>query len=225
MSASSSSIVKTEDGSHTLYSDRHNAHYHSVHGAITESEQLFIRDGFRYISQRFPRVSVLEIGLGTGLNAALTASKAIANNIETSYYGLELYPPPVNLLKRLNYSTLLPYPAAKLWERIIGLSWEKLHSLHSSFSIHKSQCDYLTWIPDHRYNLIYFDAFAPDDQPEMWSPERFTTLYRSLEKDGILLTYSSKGIVKQALRHAGFTVKRLPGPPGKRHIIRAHKTE
>ena len=214
--------ILTADGSHTLFSEIHGAYYHSMNGALTESQHIFINSGFKHLSGALNQISILEIGLGTGLNAALTASESLISGVETLYTALELYPITEQQIKDLNYSQILNPEVAECWSRIMLAEWNSSIEINQTFRICKVNEDFTKWIPVENFSLIYFDAFAPD-QPEMWSVEMFQKLYSSLSIGGILVTYSSKGIVKQALRAAGFRVERLAGPPGKRHILRAVK--
>lgn len=194
-----------------------------MNGALTESQHIFINSGFKHLSGALKQISILEIGLGTGLNAALTASESLISGVETLYTGLELYPITEKQIKDLNYSQILNPEVAECWSRIMLAEWNSSIEINQTFRICKVNEDFTKWIPVENFSLIYFDAFAPDDQPEMWSVEMFQKLFSSLSVGGVLVTYSSKGIVKQALRAAGFRVERLAGPPGKRHILRAVK--
>lgn len=194
-----------------------------MNGALTESQHIFINSGFKHLLGTLKQISILEIGLGTGLNAALTANESLISGVETFYTAIELYPISEQQIKDLNYSQILNPEVAECWSDIMFASWNNFVEINQSFRICKVNDDFTKWIPVESFNLIYFDAFAPDDQPEMWSVEMFQKLYNSLSNGGVLVTYSSKGIVKQALRAAGFKVERLAGPPGKRHILRAVK--
>ncbi len=214
-------IVPTADGSHTLYSDRHKAHYHSLNGALQESLHIYIRNGYEYLSLN--EISILEVGFGTGLNAALTALSAIEMSRKTIYTGIELYPLQDEILTELNYGTILNDEVIEFWKKITAAQWGKEESINESFLLTKLQSDICTINLSNSYNLIYFDAFAPEDQPEVWSYEIFKKLYNATNQNGILVTYCSKGIVKQALRSVGYKVERLAGPQGKRHILRAIK--
>ena len=218
---SSIRIVQTSDGSHTLYSELHKAHYHSTNGAIQESQHIFIKNGFELISQN--EISVLEIGFGSGLNAALTASSAQRMKTKTSYTGIDLYPHDLETLHNLNYKTLLKENDASMWAKVMAVEWEETQQVNDFFWLKKVQDNFTTIEFADAYDLIYFDAFAPDDQPDMWTDRMFNKLYKATKSKGILVTYCSKGIVKQALRNNGYIVERLPGPPGKRHIIKATK--
>jgi len=212
-------VVKTDDGSHTLFSEQFNAHYHSLKGALQESQHIFIDNGYNHINRN--EVHILEIGLGTGLNATLTATNAVSTKRTTHYTGIELYPPPLSILSQLNYGSILSPESIKNWEKITNSEWNTENQINDFFTLKKIQDDFTHSELDCLYDLVYFDAFAPDDQPEMWSEANFEKLFKHTKLGGILLTYCSKGIVKKALRKAGFKVERLAGPAGKRHILRA----
>ncbi|NOU18902.1 MAG: tRNA (5-methylaminomethyl-2-thiouridine)(34)-methyltransferase MnmD [Bacteroidales bacterium] len=215
-------IISTKDGSDTLYSELYNAHYHSMNGAIQESLHVFIKNGFDYVS--LDKISVLEIGFGTGLNAMLTASSAMMNRRLTKYTGIDICALDENILLNLNYNSILNTQNIENWDKIIKAKWNKEICINDFFYLKKVNTDFISYNLTDRYNLVYFDAFAPDDQPEMWTFDIFKKLYQVTEYEGILITYCSKGIVKQALREAGYIVSRLPGPPGKRHMVRAVKS-
>lgn len=217
------SVLPTADGSCTIYSNRFKACYHSQNGALTESEHVFIKSGFEAILPRHRPVNVLEVGLGTCLNAALTAYGAQTHQTKVRYLGIELYPLPLEVLESTGYGKVLEPECAGLWNKIIKNSEEQELQVTPWFSIKKHCTDFNCWLPTYRFDLIYFDAFAPDDQPEMWSASNFCKLFHSLNPSGVLVTYSAKGLVKQNLRSAGFKVERLQGPPGKRHMLRAWK--
>ncbi len=211
----------TADGSSTLLSTQYNAHYHSLHGAITESMHIFIETGLMKIRENC--ISIIEVGFGTGLNAALTAQRAREMGVRVVYHTLELHPLSADEYQQLNYSTVLPNETATDWEKICSAEWDLPTNISENFTIKKINADFTLWKPDAKYHLIYFDAFAPDDQPEMWSTEQFEKLFNALHPNGMLVTYSVKGIVKKALTEVGFNLERLDGPPGKKHMLRATK--
>lgn len=211
----------TADGSSTLHSAKFGSHYHSINGAVTESEHIFIGAGFKSLEIR--KINLLEIGFGTGLNAALTAQLASTNSIRVNYHSLELYPLSIADYQLLNYSSILPNDTALLWDAICKSEWNKTVDISTYFSIEKLNVDFTTWVPKTKYHLVYFDAFAPNDQPEMWTQNQFEKIYNAMFTGGKLVTYSAKGIVKKALIQSGFSLERLPGPPGKLHILRAKK--
>jgi len=214
-------IVQTADGSNTLFSEEHNAHYHSLNGAVQESEHIFIKNGYNYFS--LDEISILEIGFGTGLNAALTASMAVEQKCNTCYTGIDLYPLDMNILSKINYDAVLSTPKSEAWKKITTTKWGVEERVNEFFLLNKVHCDLIEMSLQNKYDIIYFDAFAPDDQPEMWTIDVFEKLYHANNNGGVLVTYCSKGIVKQTLRSVGYKVERMPGPPGKRHIIRATK--
>lgn len=211
----------TADGSSTLLSDKYGAHYHSQHGAITESKHVFIKAGLNAVN--IPNINLLEVGFGTGLNAALTAQTALEKGIKINYVALELHPLTQDDYRMLNYSITLESTTADLWEKICQSPWNKANPITDLFSIEKINVDFTTWRPANQYHLVYFDAFAPNDQPEMWEKLQFQKIYNALAEGGVLVTYCVKGIVKNTLREVGFDIERLQGPPGKKHMLRAWK--
>mgnify|MGYP000282172762 CR=1 FL=1 len=226
-------IEKTDDGSATLFVPELNEHYHSTKGARTESQHIFIDMGLKASSATTPRI--LEIGFGTGLNAWLTLEEAERSRRNILYTGLELYPLEWQTIEQLGYisndeqltTTARQQPAIELFKQLHTSPWEKDVQLTPHFTLRKIETDVNKWrVENSPFNLVYFDAFAPEKQPEMWSQELFNRLYVLLDRDGILTTYCAKGVVRRMLQTAGFTVERLPGPPGgKREILRARKQE
>lgn len=218
-------IEQTEDGSATLYVPQLDEHYHSVKGARTESQHIFIEMGLRALTTPAPRV--LEVGFGTGLNALLTLEEAERSQRHIHYIGLELYPLQWEEIEPLHYSD---NPLLRILHEV---AWGEEVEITPYFTLHKVQADVtrLQVLPcscdifqPSSINLVYFDAFAPDKQPEMWSEEVLYSLYRLLQPEGILTTYCAKGVVRRLLQSIGFTVERLPGPPGgKREILRGRK--
>lgn len=213
-------ITQTADKSSTLYSSQFEEHYHSVNGAVSESLHIFIDAGFNFIDKN--EINVLEIGFGTGLNAILTYEQAKLSEKIIFYDAIELYPAEFDVIKKLNFHETANINN-EVFLQMHKLSWNEKHKITQDFIFRKVQNDLLKIDFANKYDLIYFDAFSPETQPEMWTEKVFTKIYNSMNTGGILTTYSSKGIVKQALRNSGFTVKRLPGPKGKRHILRAVK--
>ncbi|HCY01247.1 MAG TPA: SAM-dependent methyltransferase [Bacteroidales bacterium] len=217
------SHINTNDGTSTLYSGKYKAHYHSLFGSFTESKHIFIDAGLAHINKQ--EISILEIGLGTGLNAALTAQWASANDKKVKYHAIELHPLSSEHFKQLNYNELLNSDAAAFWEQICNANWENEQPIGKHFCLLKQNIDFTQWQPSRKYNLVYFDAFGPDDQPEIWTVNQFTKIYNALLPHSILVTYCVKGVVKRILREIGFTIERLDGPPGKKHILRATKAQ
>lgn len=215
-------LERTADGSYTLYVPELDEHYHSVKGALTESQHIFIEMGLKHSPAPEPRI--LEIGLGTGLNAFLTLIAAEEMQRKVHYTGIERYPLAEETLRQLDYPGIIGKKHEEDYYAIHQAPWEKETNLSPWFTLHKIEGDFTRHTFQKGYDIIYFDAFAPEKQPEMWEQALFNTLYNVLNEGGILTTYCAKGIVRRMLQTAGFTVERLPGPPGgKREILRATK--
>jgi tRNA U34 5-methylaminomethyl-2-thiouridine-forming methyltransferase MnmC len=212
----------TNDGSSTIFMPGINEHYHSVRGAISESRHVYINAGFDFIQKDF--ISILEIGFGTGLNALLTFNESKAINKKVYYVAIESYPLEETIWKQMNYSLLLDSNSSSIYNSLHVSDWDKEVKLDNLFSIKKIRTFLNDYKPDKIFDLIYFDAFAPDIQPELWTKEVFNKMETALNNNGVLVTYSAKGIVKQNLRSAGFNISRLKGAAGKRHMLRALKT-
>ena len=216
-------LEQTADGSYTLYVPELDEHYHSVKGALTESQHIFIDMGLKHSSVPSPRI--LEIGLGTGLNCFLTFIASEETGRKIHYTGIERYPLKEEVIRTLDYPTLIGKGHDDAYFAIHQAAWEKDVPLSSSFTLHKIEGDFTQYTFEGKYDIIYFDAFAPEKQPEMWDQSLFDSLYHVLNNGGILTTYCAKGIVRRMLQASGFMVERLPGPPGgKREILRATKT-
>jgi tRNA U34 5-methylaminomethyl-2-thiouridine-forming methyltransferase MnmC len=214
-------IIKTTDGSHTLFVPEMNEHYHSFHGAIQESEYIFIKCGYDFC--RTGPLRIFEAGFGTGLNALLTCIKATSDNREVNYSAIESYPLPQSLVDLLNYKDFVDSEGRKVFERLHSCKWETAQVVNKNFTLHKIKGDLTVDELSGSFDLIYFDAFGPDKQPEMWTENIFRKISSVTAENGILVTYSAKGSVQRVLRNNGFKVSLLPGPPGKRQIIRAVK--
>ncbi len=216
-----SKIVKTADGSYTLFSSEFNEHYHSTYGALNESMHVYIKNGLKYCKKN--TLNIFELGFGTGLNAILTYIESIKSNLTIRYNAIELYPVKPEIISKLDYNKLFLKDELSVFFKMHNSPWDTDIELSKNFILKKIEIAFEELIFNEKYDLIYFDAFAPDTQPNLWSKENFLKLFNSLNPNGILTTYSSKGIVKRNLRDAGFIVSRLPGPNGKRHVIRAKK--
>ena len=211
-------IEHTADGSATLYVPRLDEHYHSVKGARTESQHIFVDMGLKACP--VPAPHILEIGFGTGLNALLTLEEAERSHRTVHYTGVERYPLAWKEVEPLHYSDHPLFPAMH------RAPWETDVPLTPGFTLHKMQVDAreLSTHPLPPVHVVYFDAFAPEKQPEMWDEALFRHLYQLMAPAGILTTYCAKGAVRRMLQSIGFRVERLPGPPGgKREILRAVK--
>ena len=211
-------IEHTEDGSATLFVPELDEHYHSVKGARTESQHIFIAMGLKASAAPQPRV--LEIGFGTGLNALLTLETAEQEKRHVHYTGIELYPLAWEEVSALGYSD------NPLFEKLHTAPWEEDVEISPYFTLRKIKGDANVVISDEQsLNLVYFDAFAPEKQPEMWNEQLFRSLYVNMDSGGILTTYCAKGVIRRLLQAVGFRVERLPGPPGgKREILRATRS-
>lgn len=219
-------LILTEDGSSSLFVPELNEHYHSIHGAIQESMHIFIRAGWEYYREQHPdktSLSVLEAGFGTGLNAWLTLAAAEEAQMPVYYHSLEKYPLTLEEYGALNYARHLPHPQQELFNALHRAPWQEATALTPRFTLYKEETDFRNFQPQHPADIVFYDAFNPDVQPHLWTAEVFSRFYEALVPGGILVTYCVKGIVKRALREVGFTLRRLPGPPGKREMLRAEK--
>lgn len=230
-------LVMTKDGSHSLWVPELKESYHSTHGAIQEAEHVFIRHGLLHgLSRKMEsRISILEIGLGTGLNALLTCLVSSTKRVLVAYTGLEPYPVPYKYVQRLNYvAQLTPKRDHAIASKDLRVIFEKLHQgvsasacrLSDYFLFKKSNCPLQAFsAPPNTFDIVYFDAFSPGRQPTMWSRDMLQKVYHMMKCDGILVTYCAQGKFKNNLRQLGMYVEALPGPPGKREMTRAQKQE
>lgn len=209
------SIEKTADGSDTLRHPVTGDTYHSLRGALGESLHVFIDSGLSAVKKS--TISVLEVGFGSGLNAWLTLEYAERRGITVEYTGVELYPVDIATASRLTYTD------DPLFMELHESPWEVPAPITSYFTLIKTGTDFAATEFNRTFDIVYFDAFAPDTQPELWTADIFSKLHNAINPGGILVTYSAKGSVKRALREAGFEVERLPGALGKRHMLRAIK--
>jgi tRNA U34 5-methylaminomethyl-2-thiouridine-forming methyltransferase MnmC len=214
-------IITTADGSHTIYVPELNEHYHSVNGAVQESEHVFIKGGFEFC--REAPLYIFEVGFGTGLNVLLTAIKSLQGEREVYYTAIEKHPLDELTIKTLNYDKFTGDEGKNILKLIHKSEWGKMNKLCKNFSLMKIRGDVITNDLTGSFNLIYFDAFGPDKQPEMWTDNIFKKISGITLPGGVFVTYSSKGDVKRSLKAYGFSITLLPGPPGKRHFIRAVK--
>jgi len=214
-------IIGTLDGSFTLRNEYYGETYHSINGAVAESIHIFINLGLKLFERR--DISILEIGYGTGLNAMLTfiENKSLGNKI--LYHGIEKYPIENEAFtKFVEYTSALAEITPEVATKF-GEGWNEEIEISETFKLYKQKTDFCEFVPDRNYDLIYFDAFSPDTQPEMWTEENLRKIIDKLAPGGFFITYCSKGIVKQALRNIGMSVRRMPGPAGKRHVLQAQK--
>lgn len=215
-------IIVTEDGSNTLFSNESGENYHSIHGAVQESMHVFILAGFHRKASDSDNLRILEIGFGTGLNCLLTLAESVKINVKVEYNAIEPYPIDQPVYSNLNFCSL-----------------DGLKNFHGEFlSMHGKGNGIIDIEPCFRllkfdtklgettleagyFDLVYFDAFSPESQPEMWQPEVFLKIRAGMSVGGVLVTYCAKGEVRRVLQKSGFSTERLPGPPGKREMLRA----
>ena len=216
-------VIPTADGSKTLFLPEIDEQYHSVNGAMTESEYVFLEKGYKFHTSRKPKV--FEVGFGTGLNALLTALQAEKSQRKTTFYSIEKYPLENNLIRELNYGMLISVEAQNLFEKIHSCAWNEKVEISPFFSLQKIHADILVSPLNEigKCDIFYYDAFGPDKQPEMWTPEIFKKIYNLGAPECVLVTYSAKGEVRRQLTAAGFQMERLPGPPGKKQMMRGIK--
>jgi len=217
-------IITTADGSTTIHLPEWDEQYHSKHGAIQEAYHVFIEMGlFFYLKNYLPKtIKILEIGFGTGLNTFITQIEAKKLNITVDYTGVEAYPVVFSEIEKLNYVTQLN-ASEKHFKMLHTSDWGKQIEVSRNFALTKRK-QFFSEIEDkNAFHLIYFDAFGARVQPELWTEAIFQKMYDALTQYGVLVTYSAKGSVRRAMQTVGFTVERLPGPPGKREMLRATK--
>lgn len=215
-------VIITSDGSSTIHLPEWNEQYHSKHGAIQEAIHVFIKSGLDLFANK--SISILEIGFGTGLNSFITFLEAEKRNLVVDYVGVEAYPVSLEEINKLNYvSELNAEENAEIFQNMHHQKWGKKNEILKNFHLTKRQQFFNEIKDENAFDLIYFDAFGARVQPELWTEDIFNIMFKSLKKEGVLVTYSAKGSVRRAMQSVGFTVERLPGPPGKREMLRAIK--
>ncbi|ASV29139.1 tRNA (5-methylaminomethyl-2-thiouridine)(34)-methyltransferase MnmD [Maribacter cobaltidurans] len=215
-------IITTGDGSKTIQIREWNEQYHSKHGAINEAYHVFINQGLDLFQNR--QISILEIGFGTGLNAFITLLEAPKRRLKIDYVGVEAYPVVDEEIEELNYiEELNAVSHSGDFRKLHSCSWEKASIITENFSLLKQQKDFREINNSAEFDLIYFDAFGARVQPELWTEHIFSKMFEALKMNGYLVTYAAKGSVRRAMLEVGFEVERLPGPPGKREMLRAKK--
>lgn len=214
-------IVITKDGSHTIYVQSLDEHFHSVYGAITESRHVFIEAGLNQFKNK--HIRILEMGFGTGLNSLLTLAETNGTDTPIHYTGIEKYPLENTIIESLNYELIIDPTLKGMFKRIHDCSWQKDVLIKPDYILKKIQCDMHEIELTNEFDLVYFDAFAPEKQPELWTVDLFRKIFLSMKSQSILTTYSSKGMVRRNLKAAGFQVEKIPGPLGKREMTRAFK--
>ena len=212
-------ILITSDGSSTIHLPDWDEQYHSKNGSINETYHVFINSGLKQVSTN--KVAILEIGFGTGLNCFITY---LETKKEIDYVGVEAYPVTADEVKKMNFISILKAEKEEaVFNKIHGVSWDEKHKITDNFSVLKRKQFFEDIDDKEAFHLIYFDAFGARVQPQLWTEEIFQKMFDALKPNGILVTYSAKGSVRRAMQAVGFIVERLPGPPGKREMLRAIK--
>ena len=219
-----SSLVITGDGSTSVFIPELDEHYHSIHGALQESIHVFIDAGLKFKIKQTTSIDILEIGFGTGLNTLLTSIIAEENKSTVNYTAIEKYPLSNVLISKLNYCSLIETNSCfEQFNLIHSCDWETDIVISNYFKLKKCQSDIRDVVFEQQFDIIYFDAFAPSAQPELWTETIFNSMFKALKDGGVLVTYCAKGVVKRTMRQSGFIVEALPGPKGKREMTRAVK--
>jgi len=213
-------IIQTKDGSHTLYSKQFDEIYHSRNGALAESQHIFIHNGLEACHSSV--INVFELGFGTGLNALLSWEYAESKNIRINYHSVELYPVSEELIGQINYPELIGHK--EKFQQLHAANWNDTVTLSENFTLHKINGSVLDMqFPVSTINVIFFDAFSPEKQSELWTVDVFSKMHDILAPNGILVTYCSKSYVRRNMQQAGFEIQKLQGPHGKRDMVRASK--
>lgn len=228
-------LITTKDGSHSLWMPDLNETYHSIHGAIQESKHIFIHHGLLCWLRNHTQssVSILEVGLGTGLNVLLTYLALLTKRIKTTYTGLEPYPIPWAYVQHFNYAArLMQEQSYPITYEALQATFEKIHQgattisyrLSECFLLKKNSCSLQAFsAPPHSFDIVYFDAFSPKKQPTMWSVDLLQKVFHMIKPHGIMVTYCAQGTLRRHLKQLGMHVETLPGPPGKKEMTRAQK--
>ncbi|NRF41763.1 tRNA (5-methylaminomethyl-2-thiouridine)(34)-methyltransferase MnmD [Pedobacter foliorum] len=219
-------LIQTADGSNTLYNESIGENYHSKHGALQESKHVFIDAGLKHAIASFPdqEIAVLEVGFGTGLNFLMSIAHSTEHKVALKYTGLEAFPLTIEELESTGYNA---YVSDAIWKSLIdnyGKALLQAVNLLPDQQLKIVQTYLHRFETAQRFDLIYFDAFSVQHQPEMWTDEIIVHTCQFLKPGGIFVTYAITGKLKRALKAVGFTIEKLPGAPGKREMLRATKT-
>lgn len=218
-------VITTSDGSHSLLHEALNETYHSVHGAIQESVHVFIKSGFDFLTdnREHDNIKILEVGMGTGLNALLTLQQCIQKKIKAYYETLEAFPVDLATVRLLNYNTVPQMNnVAQYFEQLHLLPWNESIEVNGYFQIQKRHCRIQdVELGKEKFDLVYFDAFAPSRQPEMWTLNILEKVAQAMKPGAVFVTYCARGQLKRDLKTLGLKVETLSGPPGKKEMVRA----
>lgn len=216
--------ILTADGSYTFFIPELNEHYHSTFGAVQESNHVFINNGllfFRYRNPEIKEINIFEMGFGTGLNALLTWHATRNLNLKINYTTVETYPISIDNIRQLNLKNVFDdSKLLSIFEAMHTADWDK-KTTYNKFTLEKKHVDIIDYQPCGDFDLVYFDAFAPEIQPDLWNYKIFEKIHESMCHNAVLTTYSAKGIIRRLLSEIGFNVEKIAGPPGKRHVLRA----
>ncbi|MBD0405023.1 tRNA (5-methylaminomethyl-2-thiouridine)(34)-methyltransferase MnmD [Flammeovirga sp. EKP202] len=218
-------IIETSDGSSSLFNEQLNETYHSNHGALTESRYVFIKSGWEDVKEGKDKTSILEVGMGTGLNVILMIEQALKHPDHT-FHMITLEPFPLNedLIKGLNYTDLLEDELTSYFKTVHACEWEKEVAILPNFILTKKKATLQEFEgEENSFDVIFFDAFAPNKQPEVWYVENLTKCFAVNKQEGLFVTYCAKGQLRRDLVSVGYEVERYPGPPGKREMLRGWK--
>ncbi len=220
-------IITTADGSKTIFIPEWNEQYHSKHGALQEARHVFLKTGLAHFVELYPSVkeiSILEMGFGTGLNALITIEEAKKYTLRINYVGVEAFPITSEEVEGMDYPEVIEgQDAQENYKKLHNTEWEREVAITPEFSLTKRKQAFETIDDISKYDLIFFDAFGPRVQPELWTEEIFSKMYSALKSNGVMTTYCAQGAARRAMQSVGFTVERLAGPPGKREMLRASK--
>ena len=224
-------IVETEDGSKTIHIEDWNETYHSIHGAVQEAFHVFINNGLNFYKQKEKQIKILEIGLGTGLNSFITLLESEKNQQKIVYYGVEKYPVSAEEFEAINYfeDVFKFYPELEnrreeflaFYQKMYDAEWEKETEISDFFTFKKIEKDFfdLTAEDGNQFDLVYFDAFGSQVQPELWEEDLLTIVANLTKESSVITTYAAKGSFKRGMKANGFKIKKFPGPPGKREMM------
>jgi tRNA U34 5-methylaminomethyl-2-thiouridine-forming methyltransferase MnmC len=215
-------IITTKDGSHSILVPELDEQYHSVHGAVQESEHVFLKMGLgEYLNYKGGPINIFELGFGTGLNSLLSAKWASFNNQIIHYTSIEKYPLSKDDFQQLNYGDFVG--EKKLYQKITSSKWSEFIHISNFFKLRKLELDLIEDQIPSGFDLIFFDAFAPNKQPQLWEVSIFEKMLSILNPKGFLVTYCCQGQARRNMISAGFSVQKVPGPPGKREMLKATK--
>ena len=217
-------LIVTSDGSHSLLNEALNETYHSVHGAIQESQHVFINNGLYYFLDSYSPevVSIFEVGFGTGLNVLLTIKSMQNKKVSVNYTSIEAFPIGEELWSSLNYTNVLGL--SEIFDNVHRCSWEMVNQVLPGFGLNKQRTTLQgIELQPASFDVVYFDAFAPNKQPELWTIDMLAKVYDAMKSKGVFVTYCAKGQLKRDLNNLGFRVETLAGPPGKKEMVRAVK--